>query len=59
MVPNLHNLSQMAGLPSIPHNEMLEKLKMQVRDLKVGYNMVSFVINIIYNYLVHIKFNAI
>lgn len=24
----------------MPHNEMLEKLKMQVRDLKVGY-MVS------------------
>lgn len=29
------------GIPNLQHNDVLEKLKMQVRDMKVGL-MVSF-----------------
>lgn len=34
-------MSGLHGIPNLQHNDVLEKLKMQVRDMKVGL-MVSF-----------------
>lgn len=33
-IPNLQNLQSM---PNLQHNDVLEKLKMQVREMKVGF----------------------
>ena len=32
----MQNLQNLQNLPNLPHTDVLEKLKMQVRDMKVG-----------------------
>lgn len=35
-VQNLQNLQNLPNLPNMQHGDVLEKLKMQVREMKVG-----------------------